>query len=70
MTADQLLQRDARIAALEALGDRRTIAQHDELITLERRRDRQWRELADRIALTRRRTAELEAYARQIGLPL
>lgn len=70
MTADQLQRRDARIAALERLGDARTIADQDELLLLERRRDRQWRELAARIALTHRRAAELEAYAHQIGLPL
>ena len=69
MTVGQLLQRDARIAALEALGDQRTIAEQDELLILERRRDRQWGELAHRIAQTQRRAAELEAYARQIGLP-
>lgn len=71
MTLDQLNQRDARIAALEAIHrDRRTAAEQDELGRLIVARDYFWRRLPLALDNARRKAAELEAHARQHGLPL
>lgn len=70
MTLDQLHARDARIAALDALGRRRSPSETDELSRLLAARDHYWRRLPDAIARARRKAAALEFYARQHRLPL
>lgn len=70
MTLDQLQQRDARITELETIGrNARTRDQADELAGLYAARDHYWRRLPNALATARRKAADLEAYARQIGLP-
>jgi hypothetical protein len=70
MTLDQLHMRDARIAALEALGRARTPAETDELGRLVAARDMYWRRLPAALERARRKAAALESYARQHRLPL
>ena len=70
MTLDQLLTRDRRIEALEALGRQRTPAERAELHRLVEARDHFWRRIDGAAARARRKLAEIEAYARQHGLPL
>lgn len=70
MTLDQLQQRDARIAELEARGRARTPAEQEELGRLIYNRDCFWRRLPLAAATARRRLAELEAYARRHRLPI
>jgi hypothetical protein len=70
VTLDQLQQRDARITELETLGRARSRDQDHELAGLQCARDQYWRRLPQALAATRRKAADLEAYARQIGLPL
>ena len=65
-----MLQRDARIAQLEALGRDRSVPEQDEYLHLIECRDAVLRRLAHRIHSHRRKAAELAAYARPIGLPL
>jgi len=68
MTLDQLNRRDARIAALEALGRcGRSLAEQDELGQLVANRDLYWRRLPRALARARDKAAGLEAYARQVG---
>lgn len=65
-----LQRRDARIAELEAIGRRnRTRDQDHELGRLVDARDQLWRRLSRRIVAARSRARDLEAYARQVGLP-
>lgn len=70
MTLDQLEQRDRRIAELERLGRARNRTQDHEYGRLIAARDQHWRRLPASLARTRRKAAELDAYARQIGLAL
>jgi hypothetical protein len=70
MTVDQLQRRDRRIAALEARGDARTIAEEDELQSLLNARHMHLRRLPTALRRTREKAAQLEAYARQIGFNL
>ena len=69
MTLDQLQARDRRIMDLEARGRDRSRAEDHELARLIYARDCHWRRLGDAVRKARRKAAELEAYARQIGLP-
>lgn len=69
MTVDQLQQRDARITELETLGRARSRDQDHELAALQNARDHFWQRLPKALAGARRKAADLEAYARQIGLP-
>lgn len=71
MTLDQLQQRDARIAELEAIArDDRTHDQVAELHGLHNARDTFWRRLPRALAAARTKAATLDFHARQIGLPL
>ncbi len=67
MTLDQLQRRDARIAELDALGQRRTRDEDHEHAALVNARDHYWRRLPDAIAAARRKAADLQNYARQAG---
>ena len=70
MTLDQLQQRDARIAELEAIGRARSVEQQDELGRLQYARDCFWRRMPIAFATAQRRAAELAAYAAQHRLSL
>ena len=70
VTLSQLLERDARIAALDALGTRRTQAETAELAKLLYARDLLWRRLVSQLAVARRRVFELEEYMREHRLPV
>lgn len=71
VTLDQLQQRDRRIDELTAIGRHaRTRDEDHELGSLLNARDMYWRRLPNALAAARRKAANLEAYARQIGFRL
>jgi hypothetical protein len=68
VTLDGMRQRDARIAALEAIPARaRTSAEQEELGQLLTSRTRTWTRFEQSLENARRRVADYESYARQAG---
>lgn len=71
MNVDAIRRRDARIAQLEAIpARRRTAAEQDELGRLQNAQDMHWRRLPTALRRARAKAAAIEAYARQIRMPL
>lgn len=71
MNLDAIQQRDRRIAQLEATPARdRTAAQQEELGRLQAAQDKHWRRLPAALHRARAKAARIEAYARQIRMPI
>jgi DNA-binding SARP family transcriptional activator len=68
---DAIQQRDRRIADLEAIPARdRTAAQQQELGRLHNAQDKHWRRLPAALHRAQAKAAAIEAYARQIRMPI
>ncbi|MBY0301272.1 hypothetical protein [Sphingomonas ginsenosidimutans] len=71
MNLDAIQRRDRRIARLEAIpAGHRTPAEQDELGRLQHAQDMHWRRLPAALHRARAKAAAIEAYARQIRMPL
>jgi hypothetical protein len=71
MNLAAIRRRDARIARLEAIpAARRTPAERDELVRLQHAQDMHWRRLPAALHRARAKAAAIEAYARQIRMPI